>query len=163
MQKDVGLTWDRRKKYNTIILYYHTKENVDIVDLVYSKLPVHIKSKRWTINGLAFILDTLRANAKTILRESANSNFTTLKFTRELRKKLVTTNMERRCNNPVGIQTKIYIKMAEVLGKEVIARYEKPIVEVQRKRCGMRLEKIIAHKNCKTEKNKLNNKIKTIL
>ena len=108
-----------------IVLYDHTKGGVDIVDLISWKLSVRIKSKRWTITALAFILDTVRTNAKTSLRESANSNLATFKFTWELGKQLVTPNIERRYNNPVGIQAKICKKMAEILGKEAVARYEK--------------------------------------
>ena len=84
IHKNVGVTRDRRKKPNKIALYDHTKGGVDIVDFISSKLSVHIKSKRWTINVLVFILDIVRTNAKTILRESTNSNLTTFKFKREL-------------------------------------------------------------------------------
>ena len=52
--------------------------------------------------------------------------------------------------------------MAEVLGKEAVAGYEKPILEDQGKRCGMCLEEVIGHKNYKTKKQKLRNKIKTV-
>ena len=37
-------------------------------------------------------------------------------------------------------------KMTEVLGKEAVARYEKPTLEYPGKRCGMCLEDIIGHK-----------------
>ena len=37
-------------------------------------------------------------------------------------------------------------KMTEVLGKEAVARYEKPTLEYPGKRCGMCLEEIIGHK-----------------
>ena len=74
----------------------------------------------------------------------------------------VTPNIERRYNNTVRIQTKIYKKKAEVLGEEAVARYEKPKLEDQGKICGMYLEEVTGHENCKTKKNKLNNKIKTV-
>ena len=130
MHQNVGVTHDRRKKPSMIVLYDHTKGGVDIVDLISPKLSVRINSKRWTINALAFILDTVCTNAKAILRESVNSNLTTFKFTWKLRKQLVTPNIERRYNNPVGIQVKIYKKMAQVLGKEAVVRYEKPTLKV---------------------------------
>ena len=87
MHKNVGVTRDRRKKPNMIVLYDHTKGCVDIIDLISSKLSVRIKSKRWTVNALAFILDTVRTNAKRILRESASSNLTTFKFTPNIERK----------------------------------------------------------------------------
>ena len=40
---------------------------VDVVDLISSYLSTRIKSKRWPINSLAFLLDTVRTNAKTII------------------------------------------------------------------------------------------------
>ena len=36
--------------------------------------------------------------------------------------------------------------MTEVLGKEAVARYEKPTLEYPGKRCGMCLEEITGHK-----------------
>ena len=162
MHKYVEVTRGRREKPNLIALYDHTKGGVDTVDLISSKLPVRIKSKCWTINTLAFILDTVRINAKPILRESANSNLTIFKFTWELEKQLLIPNIEKRYNSPVVIQRKIYKKMTEVLGKEAVTRYEKPTLEDYRKICGMFLEEIIGHENCKTKKNKLHNNIKTV-
>ena len=89
-----------------IVLYNHTKNGVDIINLISSKLSVQIKSR--TINALVFILDIVCTNAKVILRESVKSNFTTFKFPWELGKQSVTPNIERRYNNLVGIQRKIY-------------------------------------------------------
>ena len=160
MHKNVVIKRHRRKKPNMIVLYDQTKGGVDIVDLISSKLSVRIKSKHWTINALAFILDTVRTNAKTILRESVNRSLTT--FTWEFWKQLVKPNIEKRYNNPIGIQTKISKKLAEVLGKEAVARYEKPTLEDQGKRYGMCSEEIFGHENYKTKKKKLNNKIKTV-
>ena len=90
----VEITRDRREETNMIVLYDHRKGDVDIVDLISSKFYVRIKSKRWTTNALAFILDTVRTNAKTILRKTANSNLSTFKFTWELGKQLVTPIIE---------------------------------------------------------------------
>ena len=69
---------------------------------------------------------------------------------------MVTPNIERRYNKPLGIQRKIHKKLTEVLGKEAVARYKEPTLEDQGKRCGM------YHENYKTKKNKLSNKIKTV-
>ena len=86
MHRNVGVTRDRRKKPNMIVLYDHSKGSVDVFDLICLKLSVRINSKRLTTNSFAFNLDTVSTNAKTILRESANSNLTTFKFTWELGK-----------------------------------------------------------------------------
>ena len=52
----------------------------------------------------------------------------------EFGRQLVKPNIERSYDNPVGIQKKVYKKLAEVLGKEAVARYEKPTLEYQGKR-----------------------------
>ena len=69
-----------------IVQYDHTKGGVDIVDLISSKLSVRIKSMSWTVNALTFILNNVRINAKTILRESGQENLTTFKLTWKLGK-----------------------------------------------------------------------------
>ena len=86
MHKNVVIKRHRRKKPNMIVLYDQTKGGVDIVDLISSKLSVRIKSKHWTTNALAFILDTVRTTAKTVLRESVNRILTTFNFTWEFGK-----------------------------------------------------------------------------
>ena len=44
MQKNVGVTRDRSKKPNTIVLYDHIKGAVDIADLISWKLSVRTES-----------------------------------------------------------------------------------------------------------------------
>ena len=55
MHKNVGVTRERGKKPNMIVLYDYTKGGVDIVDLIF-----RIKSKLCEISPLVFILDTVR-------------------------------------------------------------------------------------------------------
>ena len=161
MHKDVRVTRDQRKKPNNIVLYDHTKGGVDIVDLISSKLSVRMKTRRWTMNALAFILDTVRTNAKTIFREASENTPSTFKFTWDLGTQLVTPLIERRYNNPVGIGAKLFKKMAEVLKKEVAVQQNLPELPDQGKRCRICLEEIAGYENYKQNKNKLNNKVKT--
>ena len=48
-------------------MYDHTKGGVDVVDLLSTTHLTQIKSRGWPLNAHAFILDTCRSNAKTIL------------------------------------------------------------------------------------------------
>ena len=45
-------------------LYDHTKGGVNVVDLVLTNSTKRIKHKRWPMNALAFVLDTVRTNPK---------------------------------------------------------------------------------------------------
>ena len=77
MHDSVKVTNDQRKKPQIHSMYDHTKGSVDVVDLLSTSHSTRIKSKRWPINAFAFILDTCRTNAKTILQITAN-HFQTL-------------------------------------------------------------------------------------
>ena len=62
-------------------MYDHTKGGVDIVDLLSTNHSTRIKSKRWSLKALAFVLDTWRTNAKTILGDK-NIKVTNFEFTK---------------------------------------------------------------------------------
>ena len=82
MHGGVRVTKDERKKPNIRTFHDHTKGCVDVVDLVSSHNTTKMKVKRWPLNFLAFLLDTVRTNAKTILAESANPvHMTSFEFT----------------------------------------------------------------------------------
>ena len=55
---EVKVIRDERMKPNVHCFYDHTKEGVDVVNLISSSLSTRIKCKRWPINCLAFLLDT---------------------------------------------------------------------------------------------------------
>ena len=88
MLDSVKVTNDQRKKPQIHSMYDHTKGGVDVVDLLSTSHSTRIKSKRWPINAFAFILDTCRTNAKTILQDNDKplSNF---EFTYAIGKGLV--------------------------------------------------------------------------
>ena len=94
MHNEVKVTRDQRMKPNVHCFYDHTKGGIDVVDLISSSLSTRIKCKRWPINCLVILLDTVRTNAKTILHENGFS-MTNYEFTYQLGKSLVVTNVER--------------------------------------------------------------------
>ena len=77
MHDSVKVTNDQRKKPKIHSMYDHTKGGVDVVDLLSTSHLTRIKSKRWPTNAFAFIFNTCRPNAKTILQDNGKplSNF----------------------------------------------------------------------------------------
>ena len=88
MHDSVKVANDQRKKPQIHSMYDHTKGDIDVVDLLSTSHSTRIKPKRWPINTFAFILDTCRTNAKTILQDNDKplSNF---EFTYAIGKGLV--------------------------------------------------------------------------
>lgn len=117
MHKDVLVTKDSIKKPDVLKFYDHTKGGVDVVDLISSNSSTRMKTRKWTLNALAFVLDTERTNAFTIFKEATgNDRMTTFEFTWQLAKNLVVPNIVRRYHNRCGISTDVVSKMAKVLG-----------------------------------------------
>ena len=99
MHDSVKVTNDQRKKSQIHSMYDHTKGGVDVVDLLSTSHSTRIRwSKRCPINAFAFILDTCRTNAKTILQDNGKplSNF---EFTYAIGKALVLPAIQRRYAN----------------------------------------------------------------
>ena len=88
MHDSVKVTNNQRKTPQIHSMYDHTKGGVDVVDPLSTSRSTRIKSKRWSINAFAFILNTCRTNAKTILQDNGKplSNF---EFTYAIGKGLV--------------------------------------------------------------------------
>ena len=64
MHDKVKVTNDQRTKPHVPVMYDHRKGDVDIVDLFSTDHSTRIKSKRWPLNVLAFILDICRPMLK---------------------------------------------------------------------------------------------------
>ena len=119
MHDKVKITKDRRQQPHVHVMYDHTKGGVDIVDLLSTNHSTRIKSRRWPLNALAFVLDTCRTNAKTILTDN-NVRLTNFELTYQLGKSLVLPNIHRRYDNPNGLQISIINRIRRVLNiKEV--------------------------------------------
>ena len=93
MHGKVKITNDQRKKPHVHVMYDHLKGGVDVADLLSTNHSTRINSKRWSSNALAFILDTCRTNAKTILGDN-NIKVTNFEFTYEFGKALVLPSIQ---------------------------------------------------------------------
>ena len=120
MHTSVGVTKDQRVKPSVHTFYDHTKGWVDVVDLVSSHNTTKMKNRRWPINALAFVLDTVRTNAKTMLAESSNPATPSLfEFTYSLGKLLVLPHLQRRYQDSSNFSTDGVHKMRQVLGIQI--------------------------------------------
>ena len=72
MHDSVRITKDGREKPSPIVFYDYTKRGVDTVDQHSSYCSTRMKTTSWTMNALAFALDTVKTNAQIILSESKN-------------------------------------------------------------------------------------------
>ena len=98
MHDKIKVSKDERRKPQVHLLYDHTKAGVDVVDLLSSHTSTRIKTKRWPMNCLAFILHTTRTNANTILSHN-NIKMTSLEFIYQLAKSLCIPNVHRWYNS----------------------------------------------------------------
>ena len=62
MHRNALTTRDERKKPHVITFYDRTKGGVDMMDMMAGIHTTRFKSRRWTINALAYVLDTVRTN-----------------------------------------------------------------------------------------------------
>ena len=80
-----------------------TKVGVDVVDMVIGKYATKYKTRKWTMNALAYMLDTARTNAHTIFKEIKH-DINTFDFIWQLGMLLVNAHITHRLANPVGLQ-----------------------------------------------------------
>ena len=70
MHDSVKVTKYQRKKPSVHAMHDHEKGGVDVVDLLSTSHSTCIKFKRWPLNAFAFVLETFKSNAKTILQDN---------------------------------------------------------------------------------------------
>ena len=113
------------------------------------------------MNALAFILDTCRSNAKTILQDSG-IKLTNFEMTNPLGKELVLPAIIRRYNQSNGLKITVINKIRRVLGiNEVLAHSKPENFNPTSGRCVKCVEAIVGKKSYKPEREKLNNRKKT--
>ena len=140
MQDNIRVTKDERRKPQVHTFYGHTKGGVDVVDLISSNFSTRIKSKRWPLNNLAFILGTARTNANTILKEN-NVKMSTHEFTYQLARALCLPSVQRRYDSSNGIRINQMMKIKRVL---LINKEVRPIEnKEQTVRCYVCVENIL--------------------
>ena len=62
MHRKALTTRDERKKPHVITFYDKIKGGVDVMDMMARINTTRFKSRRWTMNALAYVLDTVRTN-----------------------------------------------------------------------------------------------------
>ena len=116
MHDTVRVSRDERLKPHPIVYYDHMKGGVDIVDLLSTMLSTRVKSRKWTMNAFAFLLDTVRTNSKRLFKECCKEkNLTNFEFTWRLGKELVSPFIQQRCGS-TGLPSTVQKKINRVLG-----------------------------------------------
>ena len=138
------------------MFYDKTKGGVDVVDMVIGKYTTKYKTRRWTMNAFAYMLDTARTNAHTVFKEIKH-DIRTFDFIWQLRILFVNANITRRFGNPVGLQQTIIIKIRQVF--KVVESSKAADVSMQgtsdRNWCHICIEEIRRQEKCKENKKKL--------
>ena len=83
---------------------------VDVVNLLPSTHSTRIKSRRWPLNALAFILNTCCPNAKTILQDNG-IKLTNFEMTYNLGKDLVLPAIRRGYSQSNGLKITVINKV----------------------------------------------------
>ena len=110
-----------------------------------------MKSRKWTMNVLNYLLDTARVNSQSVYCKVKNENVRTsnsYRFAMDLAKALIVPHILRREKNPKGIQSPTLHKMALALGRDLnlpkkreapiqIDRFESFVEKEHAKRCYM--------------------------
>ena len=164
MHNQVKLSVDEKKKPHALVFSNHTKGGVNVVDLISAKMSTRMKTRRRTLNVFAFMLDTACTNVKTIVKENTPTKpLSTFQFTWQLGKLLVRSCIQQRHDNPIGLTHSLVKSICKVLGTEQpIERRQKPELLNKGQRCYLCLEEINRQPDYKTNKDKLNNKVKTV-
>ena len=100
-------------------LYDFTKGGTDIIDQRINFYTVHTKSPRWTMNALAYILDTARVNSQTIYAIKTNVDprkCSSLTYGWNLVKALCNPQIERRQSKACSFRRNTVAKMDFMLG-----------------------------------------------
>ena len=111
------------------------------------------------MNSLAFILDTARTNANTILADN-KVKMSTHKFTYHLARALHRPSVQCQYNSTIGIRVNQMIKIKQYLSIKEELRLAVQQNEEEKGRCSVCVEELIGTASYKTKLVKLNNKLK---
>ena len=124
-------------------------------------MSTRIKSKRCTMNCLAYILDTVRTNAMTILHDN-RITFTSHKFTYQLAQALCLPSVQRCFDHPCGLLVNQLQKIKRVLNiADVRPQPNNQNHQETSGRCYICVEQIMGTANYNMIRERLNNKLKT--
>ena len=164
MHNQVKLSVNERKKPHALVFYDHTKSGVNVVGLISAYISARMNIRRQTLNVSAFMLDAARTNPKTSVKENTPTKPpSTFQFTWELGKSLVRSCIQRPHDNPVGLTHSLVKSICKVLGiEQTIEGRQKPELLNKGQHCYLCLEEINEQPDYKANKDKLNNKVKTV-
>jgi hypothetical protein len=122
-----GVTTDDGKKKPAIIkLYDFTKGGTDICDQRIENFTVKVKSRRWTMPALAYLLDTARVNAQTVHAFNNGNNprsYESFELCHELAESLMMPQILRRYDTKKNyLSSELVQEMSNLLG--IAARAE---------------------------------------
>ena len=135
MHKNVHVTQDERMKPDVITFYDHTKGGVDIMDQMAGFYSTRMKTHRWTMNAMAYVLDTVRTIVMTLWNEMRpTEKMCSYDFLWALSEQLIKPHV-RRYDNRVGLKKPIVLAM-DVLGvKEYVPVNFNPGPPAAKRRC----------------------------
>ena len=144
------------KVKNRAPFVFMMKGGADVVDMVIGKCIIKCKTRRWTMNVFAYMLDTVRTNAHTVFKDIKHE-IRSFDFIWQLGMLLVNAHITRRLDNPVGLQQRVITKMRRVL--KVAESPKTAYVSMQdasdRNQCHICIEEIRGQEKYKENKNKL--------
>ena len=160
MHDTVRVTKDERRKPDVHVTYNHTKGRVDIVDLISTHNLTRTIQKGWPLYTFAFLLDTTRTNAKTILSELQSPvKLSSFEFTYRLGKMLVLPNIDRRYSNSNGLTIDLVQSMRRVLGIAEVNCQLALNPDSTQGRCHVCVENIVDTPNYKNDCEHMNHRL----
>ena len=153
--KSVKVTKDQLRKPSVITFYDHTKGGVDSMDQMAGVYTTRCKTRRWTMNALAYVLDTVQTNMNTLWNEmNPDNKMCSYDFLWALSDELIKPFVQIRYNNRIGLPKHIVVAMMNVLGAQEYVP-EDAVVQVDKKRCYYCLAAIHGKPGYKKLKDKL--------
>ena len=113
MHKNVLTAREKRKKLH--LIYDRTKVGADVMDIMAEIPTANSRIRRWTMNGLAYILDSVRTNMLTLWNEIHSDDKIGLSdFAWKLGEGLINPHVQVRYQNVTVLQRSAILAMKTV-------------------------------------------------
>ena len=154
MHRNALTTGDEREKPHVITFYNRTKGGVDVMGMMAGIHTTQFKCRRWTMNALAYVLDTVRTNMFTLWNEIHSDNkMGSFDFVGKLAEDLIKPHIQYSYQNVTGLQQSV-VAMKNVLEVEEDHQYVAKEGS-DCKRCFYCIESIVRKPDYKAKKQKL--------
>ena len=121
MHRNALTTTHERKKPDVITSYDRTKSEVDVMGMIAGIHNTRFKSRIWTMNALAYVLDTARTNMFTLWNEIHSDNkMGSFDFAWKLGENLIKPHIQIWYQNVTGLQRSVVVAMKNVLEIEEV-------------------------------------------